>query len=302
MEETTRTCTETESMARYLDPTNDVAFKKLFGSEELLISFLNATLDLKVGHKIKKIQFLPKDQAPLIKDAKSTILDIKCTDEEGKQYIVEMQNRKVPSFVKRAQLYAAHSYVSQLSSGDAYTELKPIILLCIANHILFPGKSRVISHHQTLDKHTSEHDLQELSYVFIELPKFDKEEQDLVTVQDKWLYFFKNWGHSQEIPSTIQEKELIKAYHAMEKFNWTKNELEAYLKAQIALTDDFIARQVEREEGRAEGEAKGRVEGEAKGRAEGKVEMARHLLKNGVAISLISLASGLSEEEIRALI
>lgn len=72
-EKQTGTCT----MARYLDPTNDVAFRKLFGSEgheSLLISFLNAILELSGPEEIKKIQLLPKDQAPLIKEAKSAFL------------------------------------------------------------------------------------------------------------------------------------------------------------------------------------------------------------------------------------
>lgn len=60
MEEINGICTETEIMSRYLDPTNDVAFKKLFAQKERLISFLNAILNLKVGYRIKEIQFLPK--------------------------------------------------------------------------------------------------------------------------------------------------------------------------------------------------------------------------------------------------
>ena len=103
-------------------------------------SFLNAILELKGDEEIKKIQLLPKDQVPMIKEAKTTILNVKCTDAIGNQYIVEMQNKKVPAFVKRVQLYAAHSYLSQFSAGEDYVSLKPVILLCIANHILFANK------------------------------------------------------------------------------------------------------------------------------------------------------------------
>lgn len=56
-------------MSRYLDPTNDVAFKKLFGAKEhepLLISFLNAILDLKEKRSIKQIELLPQEQAPQV--------------------------------------------------------------------------------------------------------------------------------------------------------------------------------------------------------------------------------------------
>ena len=85
-------------MTKYLDPTNDVAFRKLFGAEgheSLLISFFNAILDLKGTEKIKKVQ------APLIKNALFTIFEVKCTDATGKEFIIKLQNRKVPAFVKK---------------------------------------------------------------------------------------------------------------------------------------------------------------------------------------------------------
>ena len=329
MEEMMGICTETELMSRYLDPTNDIAFKKLFAQKQRLISFLNAILNLKIGYRIKELEFLDKEQAPLIKEAKTTIVDVKCTDESGRQYIVEMQNRKIPAFVKRAQIYASHSYVSQFSSGEDYTSLKPVILLCLANHILFPNKARVVSYHDTLDRDTGEHDLQEISYVFIELPKFDKKEQDLLTVQDQWIYFFKNWSCSQAIPSTIKEEALIDAYHAMEQFNWTKSELEEYFKSKIALADEFLARQAEREEGKAEGKAEERAKAEREKvalqaqaeqekaalqaqaerekaalqaqAAQEKQEIARNLKSQGIPVSIIQSATQLSVKEIEKL-
>lgn len=241
--------------SRYLDPGNDVSFKKLFGTEDhkpLLISFLNAILGLEGNRKIKQVELLPQEQSPLLKDLKKSILDVKCTDERNIQYIVEMQNNRVPDFAKRSQFYIANSYVMQASSGSKYVELKPVILLAIANYNLFPEKEKVVSYHKTLDVETLENDLKDMSYVFIELPKFDKQESDLKTVQDKWIYFFRNWEKSKDIPNTVQEPELIEAYHAMEEFNWTEEEREAYIKSNIAVTDEYRRNEVAREEGRKE--------------------------------------------------
>ena len=283
-------------MSRYLDPTNDVSFRKLFGVEEhksLLISFLNSILNLKGDRKIKEVALLPKDQAPLIKETKSSILDVKCTDERNIQYIVEMQNKKVPGFVKRTQFYVAHSYVTQLPSGSEYFSLKPVVFLVLANHKLFPSKEKVISYHKTLDVETLEHDLEDLSYVFIELPKFKKKEEELETLQDKWLYFFKNWSDTKEVPSKVEEKELIEAYRSMEEYNWTPEERDAYIKANIALTDEFDARRKEREEGHKEGRKEGRKERD--------IEIARKMLKRNRPIEEITEDTGLSFEEIAAL-
>ncbi len=277
---------------RYLNPTNDVAFKKLFGTENhkpLLISFLNAVLNLEGSHKIKEIEFLPQEQIPLIKEGKSTILDVKCTNENNVQYVVEMQNQSIPEFLKRTQFYAAHSYVSQADKGSSYLDLKPVVLLTIANYILFPSKEDVISYHKTLDEKTNEHDLNEISYAFIELEKFKKTEKDLASLQDKWVYFFKNWKNSKDIPFTVKEKELIEAYHSMEEFNWTKGEREAYFNADLAHTDEVSARQKKWEEGHKEGEKKKSL------------QIAQSMLKENLPIDQISKFTGLSVEEIKSL-
>ncbi len=253
--------------SRYLDPTNDVAFKRLFGTEDhkpLLISFLNAMLGLKNKRTITEIQIIPQEQVPTNKEAKSSILDIKCTDQLGHQYIVEMQNHHVPDFIKRSQYYASHSYVSQSLRGTTHLELKPIILLAIANHILFPQKKKVISYHRTLDTHTYENDLQDIAYVYVELPRFNKTETELKTLQDKWLYFFKNWNCTDHIPPSVKEREIIEAYRSMEEFNWSPALKDAYIKANIAISEEHEGKRREYEKGKTEGLEEGREKERAK--------------------------------------
>ena len=287
-------------MSRYLDPTNDVSFRKLFGTaahKPLLISFLNSILGLEGARKIKEVELLPKDQAPLIKETKASVLDIKCTDERNFQYIVEMQNKSIPGFIKRTQFYVAHSYVTQFPAGSDYLALRPVILLAIANHVLFPGKEKVISYHKTLDTETLENDLEDLSYVFVELPKFEKQVGALSTVQDQWVYFFKNWSETQEVPTNV-EGEIAEAYRSMEEYNWSQAEREAYVKANIALVDEFDARRKEREEGHMEGRKEGISIGEEQGKEQGKKEIAISMLQRGMKSDLISQLTGLSEHAI----
>ena len=275
---------------RYLDPGNDIAFKKLFNKEDhksLLISYLNAILELEGRRKIKSIEFLPQEQIPLNKESKTSILDVRCTDERNYQYIVEMQNKKVPEFVKRIQYYTAHNYVSQAKKGSNHLELKPVILLATLKHEIFPDKEKYISYHKTLDIHTYENDLEDLSYVFVELPKFLKEESELETIQDKWIYFFKNWNKTKEIPSQINEPELIEAYKIMEEYNWSREEIDAYIKTNLAFTEEQEARRKEREEGREEGE---------KAKA---LEIAKTLLQNEMSPIQVAEMTKLSLEEVQ---
>ncbi|GAB5411006.1 MAG: Rpn family recombination-promoting nuclease/putative transposase [Chlamydiales bacterium] len=287
-------------MSRYLNPTNDIAFKKLFGTvehEPLLISFLNAILGLENKRKIKKIELLPLEQQPDIKEGKTSILDVKCTDERGFQYVVEMQNKQVSGFLKRSQYYAAHTYVTQALKGMKHLELKPVILLAIANYNLFSNKDAVVSYHKTLDMNTYENDLEDLSYVFVELPKFSKKEDELVTVQDKWIYFFKNWHECNEVPATIDEPELIEAFRSMEEYNWTAAEMDIYIKMNIALTE----RDATMEEKFEKGLEKGREEGREEGRMEERRKNAKAMLALGVLRDQVKKIMSLTDEDLEDL-
>jgi len=56
-----------------------------------------------------------------------------------------------------------------------------------------------------------------------------------------------------------------------------------------------------KKEGHAEGFAKGIAKGREEGKADEKLKIARAMLTNGIAISVISACTGLTEEEIKAL-
>lgn len=58
-----------------------------------------------------------------------------------------------------------------------------------------------------------------------ELPKFNKSELELKTVQDQWLYFIKNAGCLEYVPKNIQ-KELEKAFAIANEANLTMEELD----------------------------------------------------------------------------
>ncbi|WP_256621554.1 hypothetical protein [Rickettsia sp. TH2014] len=61
-------------MQRYLDPTNDSLFKKIFRDLERLKEFINAVLVLQEGFRIKEIEFIPIEQAPIIDKGKKAYL------------------------------------------------------------------------------------------------------------------------------------------------------------------------------------------------------------------------------------
>ncbi len=290
-------------LTKFLDPKNDIAFKKIFGTEknqDILIHFLNDMLIFKAGKPITKVIFLKTIQDPEIAAKKTSIVDIMCTDELGNQYIVEMQVAEGGDFVKRAQYYAAKAYSAQLNVGQGYRGLKEIIFLAITNFVMFPEKKEFKSDHVILDKVTNEHDLRDFSFTFLELAKFNKTKQELTTIIDKWSFFFKNAKETSEkdLPEVIGNDAIIqRAYEELNQFSWSKEELVAY-EAVIKREMDYQATlDKQYNDGLAEGETRG----ETRGEAEKAKNIARAMLKEAMEINLISKLTNLSIEEIKKL-
>lgn len=276
------------SMAKFLDPKNDVAFKKIFGEEASkphLISFLNSVLTLEGEKEIKEIEFLNPYQAPRIAGKKISFIDVLVTDQRNIRYVVEMQIFRVSGFEKRAQYYAAKTYVSQNEAGGEYPKLNQVYFLGIADHVMFPDKTSYKSDHLILDHQTYEHDLKDISFTFIELPKFTKTLEECTSLEDKWLHFLKYASEEKEIPSVIQEEPLVSAYKALERYGWSDAEIHAYDDANLAITDSKGALDFSYEEGKKAMQ----------------IQIAQNMLKQGLSLQNIVSATGLSAEEIKLL-
>ncbi len=220
----------------YLNPRNDVAFKKIFGDDnnkDILLHFLNDVLHKTGNNAIAEVTICNPTQLPEIAYNKESILDVLCTDNNGIKYIVEMQVNSRKGFEKRAQYYAAKTYSSQAKASDDYYNLKEVIFLAILDYNLFPHKLNYKSDHVILDKDSYAHDLRDFSFTFIELPKFNKQNpEELNSYEEKWCYFFKYAGEldiMRKFLTTIKDVAIIqKAYNVLEAHNWTSQELINY--------------------------------------------------------------------------
>ncbi|MDR3623637.1 MAG: Rpn family recombination-promoting nuclease/putative transposase [Chlamydiales bacterium] len=292
-------------LTKFLDPKNDIAFKRIFGTEknkDILIHFLNDMVKFKEQAPIVDVTFLKTIQDPEIAFQKVSIVDILCKDERGNAYIVEMQVASERGFEKRAQFYAAKVYVNQAKSGKSYENLKEVIFLAIVDYIMFPEKKEYKSDHVILDKNNYEHNLRDFSFTFLELPKFDKDIHSLDNIVDKWAYFFK---HAEETTSTdlkllADEDPIIeRAYEELERHGWNANELLTYdheemsdlaFKGKIAAAED---------KGKAEGKAEGKMEGFVEGNLQASKRIAENLYQNGLDLQTIVNVTGLSLEELK---
>ncbi len=215
-------------VSKFLDPKNHIAFKKIFGTEknkDILIHFLNDMLLFKNQEPILDVIFFKTNQDPEIASHKTSVVDVFCTDSKGTNYIVEMQVATEKGFEKRAQYYASKTYSSQLFVKGRYYDLKEVIFLAISDKVLFPNKKKYKSDHVLMDKDTYECDLKDFSFTFLELAKFNKTIDELITIQEKWTYFFK---HAEETSTEDLEKiigkdlVLEKAYTALSRFSWSQ--------------------------------------------------------------------------------
>ena len=289
----------------FLDPKNDIAFKKIFGSEnnkDILIHFLNDMIEFREKKPIVDVEFLKNSQDPKIALQKTSIVDVMCKDESGNTYIVEMQVTRDPGFAKRAQYYAAKAYTSQMYEGSKYDNLKELIFLAILNFTMFPNKEDFKSDHVILDKKTFEHDLKDFSFTFLELPKFYKTKDELETMIDKWAYFFKyakDMCSKDLSPKTIDNEEKIikRAYEELIQVNWNKDELDVYesiLKKQMDFENAMYGKF---DEGKVEGEKIG-IE---KGERNATIQIVKAMIAQGLSIQVISSITKLSKDEIEVI-
>lgn len=289
---------------KFLDPKNDVAFRKIFGNEknrDILIHFLNDMLIFKEKKPITEVQFLKTIQDPEIAAKKTSIVDLMCTDQDGNRYIVEMQVAKEKGFTKRAQYYAAKAYGSQLKIGEKYQNLKEVIFLAIADFIMFPNKVAYKSDHVILDKDSLEHDLRDFSFTFLELGKFNKTIDELSSIIERWAYFFKYADETskEDLAKIIGDEVIIqRAYEELDRFNWNEEELTAYEAAIKKQMDYEAAMEQKYDEGKIEGEAKGLAAGEMKA----KIDVAKKMLQAGLDVNIIRQITNLSVTEINNLL
>ena len=284
-------------MAKYLDPKADLTFKKVFGEhKELLISFLNALLPLPDDKEIVTLEYLPSEMVPVNPDKKDTIVDVRCKDRDGRQFIVEMQMYWTNAFKQRALLNTCKAFSLPADRGEKYSELKPVYTLSLVNDIAFPELPDDFYHcYMMTHSKYREYTIDDIEMIFIELPKFKPD-----TMLDKkmavlWLRFLTEINeHTKEVDKELlSDDNVAKAVSLVEESAYSDAELwaidrywDSVSRERTALSEKFL-----------KGEAKGREEGIK----EGITKTALNMRKEGLAVSLIAKLTGLSENEINEL-
>ena len=275
----------------FLDASNDIAFRKIFGTEEqkeCLISFLNAILRLEGDRRVVDLTYLPSLEAPAIDGLKYNLLDVRCTDSLGRQHIVEMQIDPAYFSDQRVLFYSSHAYTTQLQEGAEYDTLRPVIFLGILD-FSFTKRPEVVSRHYITEESTQERAIKDFEFIFIELGKFKKTAEELTSLEDQWFFFFKHPRGLQEIPDGVTDPSIRKAFSLLKRHNWTQEELDKYVGAWMVRCNQKKALASAREEGLAEGQK------------QAVRETAKKMKDEGVPTPTISRCTGLTEGEIKRL-
>ena len=158
---------------RYLDPKADLTFKKVFGEHpDLVISLLNALLPLEPEEEVMEIEYLPAELVPENPLRKNSIVDVRCKDKRGRQYLVEMQMVWSPEFQQRVLFNASKAYVRQVKTGEEYELLQLVYSLNLVNEVFEPELEGFYHYYKMVHVEHSEKVIDGLHLIFVEMPKF----------------------------------------------------------------------------------------------------------------------------------
>ena len=271
---------------RYINPYTDFGFKKLFGTElnkDLLISFLNALLG---GRQVvEKVSYKSTEHFGASKESRRAIFDVFCENDKGEKFIVEMQNVYQQFFKDRSVFYSTFPIQEQGQVGEWDFRLKNVYTVGILN-FCFPENEYEPDNYfhevkllDTKDKHVF---YDKLTLLYLEMPKFNKTEEQLESMFDKWLFVLRNLSRLMERPAALQERIFERVFEQAEIARYSETERREYEESVNAYRDINNAVNTAKKEGREEKA----------------LEIARNLRAMNISFSDISKATGLTVEEI----
>ena len=321
---------EVKTMAgKYLDPKADLTFKLVFGEhKDLVMSLLNALLPLEPDGQIVSVEYWPSELVPENPGKKDSVVDVRCEDQQGRQFIVEMQLYWNQYFKNRVLLNASKAVVKQLKEGEGYNLIHPVYCLNLINDIGFESEPDEFYHdYAIVNVAHSDRIIEGLRFVFVELPKFANKrvqsdarissverEQTRPKVKFRpesiaekkmavlWLRFLTEINKkTEEAPAELLENEATrKALSIVEKSAMSEDQLYAYDKFWMAVTDEEGFLEARYSRGLREGRAEAKAEAEAKARQE-KLDSARKMKAKGFSADDIVDIIGITPEELKTL-
>ncbi len=283
---------------KYVNPFTDYGFKKLFGEEgskDLLLDFLNELLREEQG-EIVNLTYLKSEKLGTSEIDRKAIFDLYCENEKGEKFIVELQKSKQNFFKDRTLYYSTFPIREQAKRNDWDYELKAVYTIAILDFVFDedkndPEKYRYDVKLKEVETHKVFYD--KLTFIYLEMPKFNKSLDELETRFDKWLYVIKNLNRLERIPEKLQERIFEKFFETAEIAKFTPRQVNSYEDSLKYYRDLKNSLDTARDEGMLEGIEQG-IEQE-------KIAVAKQGLKKGLSVEDIADLTGLSKNQIENL-
>lgn len=290
-------------MSRYINPFTDFGFKRLFGSDvnkDLLIDFLNSVLPQEAT--ITSLTYLPTEQLGDGRYERKAIFDVYCENEYGEKFIVEMQKAEQDYFKDRSIFYSTFPIREQAKRGNDWDfELKAVYTIGLLDFTFdnSPLDDEVLHHEVKLvDQKTNRVFYDKLTYIYLELPKFRKTEEELESNFDKWLFLLCHMEVLDRCPAKLQNKIFEKAFATAEVAQYSATEQRSYEESLKVYRDLInVVRSAERK-GMERGLEQGMEKGIEKGRIEEQRLIATNMKRSGVTPEIIAQCTGLTMDEI----
>lgn len=274
--------------SKYINPFVDWSFKRIFGTEDvkdILIGFLNAVFEGE--HVITDIQYLNNELKPEHVEGKTILYDLYCQTDKDEYIIVEMQNKNEHNFKDRSLYYISRSIAEQGEKGDDWRyDLHPVYGIFFLNFNLDRSEKKSATQSRTevilADRETGEMFSDKFKEIFIELPRFQKKEEECESAFDQWIYILKNLETMDVIPFTDRQAIFTRLGETASRLNMNSEERVRYNDELKKYRDYFnkIDYAVDEE----------------------KLRIARNLLKMNMPIDQVSEATGISIEKLKILL
>ena len=279
---------------RYISLLTDFGFKRIFGTDpnkELLINFLNSLFD---GEEvIKDVKYLNSENVGDVYAERKAIFDVYCENEQGEKFIVEMQNAYQTFFKDRSLFYSTFPIREQAPKGSDWNFcLKKVYVVALLNYKMSDeafDSSDTIHTIALMDTKTNKVFNAKLMFKYVEVGRFDKTDEELTSLSDKWMYVLKNLSRLDNRPAALREKIFSKLFAAASVARFTPTELREYEDSLKAYRDIKNSLDTAKEEGREEG------------REQRNIEIAKKMIAAGMDIDIIISMTDLSKDEIEKL-
>ena len=176
----------------FISILTDFGFKFIFADTKDT-SFLRKTIQLMIQSEtpIKEVHIDNTHQRTENPKDRGAVYDVSCTDENGREFVVEMQRTKLRHFIHRLKFYSNFRFNEMVEKGSEIRDykLRPIYTISFLDGKVYP--TRELHHIVCLRNQHGELIDNQITHVMLELGKWNKAEHEVKTDLDKLILLMK---------------------------------------------------------------------------------------------------------------